>query len=362
VKGEFVAKPFSAEAEPVAAGALAPGRVAGQGGLLVVPAGANAAYRLANRVLAAGGEVRRARAKFKAGGQELEPGAFLISGARPAVEAFARESGLEVPAVEAVEVERSSPLKPRRIALYKPWVANIDEGWTRFLLEQYEFPFKNVTDADIRQGRLAGAYDVVLLPDATVKSLLDGHAPGTVPQEYTGGLGLEGALALKEFVRQGGTLVALESASELATDLFSLGVRNVLKGVPRQDYYCPGSLLRLKVDPAHPLTYGLPAETVVFAENGPAFDEEGAADDEGEEQAETPASDRLQVRFPAHFVEKDVLHSGWLLGESKIAKKAALAEVRLGQGRVVLIAFRPQFRAQPYGTFKVLFNALMLAD
>jgi Zinc carboxypeptidase len=364
VKGGFVAKAFTADLEPVASFAPAPGRVTGSGNIYLVSPTSNESFKLVNRVIAGGGEVRRARGKFHAGKMEFEPGTFMIVGglSRQAMEAFARESGLDIPVFEALDDGRFSTLKSTRIGLYKPWVPNIDEGWTRFLMERYEFPFRNVTDGEIRQGNLVGSFDTIVIPDAPLKSLLDGHLPGSVPAEYAGGLGLEGALALKDFVQRGGTLITLESASELATDLFGVGVKNSLKGVPRQDYYCPGSLLKLKVDNTQPLAYGLPAETIVFAENGPAFEEDGVVDEEGEEQPQPVAADRPTVRFAAHFVDKDVLHSGWLLGESKIAKKAALAEVRLGVGRVILIAFRPQFRAQPYGTFKVLFNALLLPD
>jgi hypothetical protein len=364
VKGEFVAQPFTAELEPITSHAPPPGRLVGSGVYVVVPPTSNEAFRLANRVIAKGGEVRRARIKFHAGQREYEPGTFLIlSGLRPeAIEAFARESGLDVAAFPQLEEGHFAGLRHTRIGLHKPWMANMDEGWTRFLLERYEFPFKNVTDAEIRQGSLWTSFDTIILPDASLKSLLDGHPAGRVPAEFAGGLGLEGALALKDFVQRGGTLITLGDAADLPIELFGLGVRNVVRGTSRQEFYCPGSLLRIKVDNTLPLAWGLPAEAVVFAENGPAFDEEGVPDEDGEEQPAPAAADRLQTRFAAHFVEKDVLHSGWLHGESKIAKKAVLAEVKLGQGRVVMIGFRPQFRAQPYGTFKVLFNALRMPD
>jgi hypothetical protein len=182
-----------------------------------------------------------------------------------------------------------------------------------------------------------------------------------VPPAYTEGLGLEGASALKEFVREGGTLVALDSASDLPLDLFGLGVHNVLKGVLRTDYYAPGGLLRVVLDPEQPLAWGMPKDAVVFVENGPAFAEETLSDEEGEETPALAPTDRPKPRFVGRFADKDVLYSGWLLGDSRIAGKGALVEASLGRGRVVLIGFRPQFRAQPYGTFKVLFNALMTA-
>jgi hypothetical protein len=179
-----------------------------------------------------------------------------------------------------------------------------------------------------------------------------------VPPEFAGGLGLEGALALKQFVEAGGTLVALDSAADLAVDLFGLGVRNVLKGVPRSDYFCPGGLLQIDVETDHPLAWGLPARATVFAENGPAFEEDAPRDEEGEEQPALADTGRPKPKVVARFAEKDVLYSGWLLGESRIAKKGALVEVPLGKGRVVLVGFRAQFRGQSHGTFKMLFNAL----
>jgi hypothetical protein len=237
----------------------------------------------------------------------------------------------------------------------------MDEGWTRWLLEQHEFSFRTLADADLRRGGLRADVDVIVLPDASLKSLLDGHLAGSVPPEYAGGLGLEGASALKAFVVEGGTLVALDSASDLPLDLFGLGVRNVLKTASRQEYYAPGGLLRVRFDPAEPLAWGMPADGFAFVESGPAFAEETLSDEEGEETPALAATDRPRPRFAARFAEKDVLYSGWLLGESRIAGKGAVVEASLGGGRVVLIGFRSQFRAQPYGTFKVLFNALMPA-
>lgn len=364
VEGAWVEEPFEAALEPVAAGRdVFAGSLSGSGGVLLVDARANGAFVLANRALAGGGDVRRATAAFAAAGRSFGPGTFLIEGGleRVAAESVAKAQGVPVFAVGSRPDVAAVTLKATRIGLYKPWVANMDEGWTRWLLEQHEFPFVGLTDADVRRGGLRASLDVIVLPDAAVKSLLDGHLAGSVPPAYTEGLGLEGATALKEFVRQGGTLVALDSASDLPLDLFGLGVRNVLKGVSRTDYYAPGGLLRVVLDPEQPLAWGMPKDAVVFVENGPAFAEETLSDEEGEETPALAPTDRPKPRFVGRFADKDVLYSGWLLGDSRIAGKGALVEASLGRGRVVLIGFRPQFRAQPYGTFKVLFNALMTA-
>ncbi|HEV8253275.1 MAG TPA: peptidase M14, partial [Vicinamibacteria bacterium] len=364
VEGLMVAKPFQAALQPVAAGPVEAGGVSGTGSVFVAPARANAAYLLANRVLKAGGEVSRAKTTFQAGGVSFEAGAFILKGGldRGAVETLARERGLRVAAVEGAPGVDLARVRPLRVGVYKPWVPTIDEGWTRWLLEQFEFPYRTITDADVRRGGLEDALDVIVIPDVEraqpTRTLLEGNAPGTVPPEYTGGLGLEGALALKDFVRAGGTLVTLDSASDFAIDLFGLGVRNVLRGLSSQEYYAPGGLLRITADPSQPLAWGLPPNVVAFVENGPAFEQETERE-EGEELPAAAPNARAAARIAARFADKDVLYSGWLLGESRIARKAALVEVPLDKGRVVLIGFRPQFRGQSHATFKVLFNALM---
>jgi hypothetical protein len=363
VTGAWVEEPFTAALDPVAtAASVFAGSLTGSGPVLVVDARANGAFLLANRALAAGGEARRATARFSAGGRTFEPGAFILRGLdRATAEPLTRARGVRAVALEHSPDVATVALAPGRVGLHKPWVANMDEGWTRWLLEQHEFAHRTLSDADVRRGGLRAELDVIVLPDASASSLLHGHLRGSVPPEYAGGFGLAGAAALDEFVREGGTLVALDSSSDLPLDLFDLGVRNVLKGVPRAEYYAPGSLVRLTFDPKEPLAWGLPAEIVAFLESGPAFAEDTLADEDGEEMPALAPTGRPGPRFAARFAEKDVLYSGWLLGESKIAGEGAVVEVPYGRGRVVLIGFRPQFRGQPYGTFKVLFNALTVA-
>ncbi len=355
-----VDKPFEAPLDPVAENTLSPGRVEGEGGVLVADPAANAAFVLANRVLKIGGKVSRAMSAFKVGGRELPPGAFVFEGDdRAPFEAFARDRGLVLTAIAAPPTGSLVALRAPRIGLYKSWVPSMDEGWTRFVLEQHEFAYTPLLDADVREGNLAGRFDVIVLPDSPANQILRGHAQGGVPPEFAAGLGLEGALALKRFVSEGGTLVALDSASDLPVDLFGLGLRNVLRGVPRSEYFCPGALLRAQADPSHPLAFGLPKEFVVFVENGPAFALDDEPDEDGEEQPPLAPLPGGPPRIVASFAETSVLHSGWLLGEAKIAKKGILAEAPFGAGRVVLVGFRCQFRGQSLSTFKVLFNALL---
>jgi len=361
VEGAWIDKPFEAALESVSGPAVSPGGVSGSGGVLLASPRSSDAFLLANRAWKAGGEVRRAKAAFTAGGHDFPAGAFVLKGLdRGAAEGLARERGLGIVAVESLPSADTVVVKPPRIGIYQSWVPNIDEGWTRWILEQYEFPYRTLRDADLRKGALGEGLDVIVLPDAPAKSILEGNAAGTVPPEFTGGIGLGGVAALEQFTREGGTLVALDSAADLPIDLFGLGVRNVLKGVSNQEYFAPGGLLRVGYDTSQPLAWGMQKDGVVFVENGPAFEEARPRDDEGEEQPALAPTGRAEPKTAARFADKDVLYSGWLLGESKIAKKASLVEAPFGKGRVVLFGFRPQFRGQPHATFKGLFNALLL--
>jgi hypothetical protein len=163
-----------------------------------------------------------------------------------------------------------------------------------------------------------------------------------MPEEYTGGIGAEGVKALRAFVESGGTLVALDSATGFAIDELALPVRNVLAGVPPAAFFCPGSILEARADATHPLAHGLPETTPVWFEGSPAFEVERGA---------------VVLRYE----DDDPLLSGWLLGGARLKGRAALAEVPLGEGRVVLFGFRPQYRAQSRVTYPALLNALYLS-
>jgi hypothetical protein len=153
--------------------------------------------------------------------------------------------------------------------------------------------------------------------------------------------------ALKTFVEKGGTLVTFGASAGFAIEKFGLQLRNVVAGRSTREFWCPGSTLRITVDNAHPLAWGMPPEALAVHLNGnPVF-----------EVLPTSHNDRYEV--VARYADRNVLQSGWLIGEPAIAKKAAMVAARHGEGRVVLIGFRVQHRAQTYGTFKLLFNTLV---
>lgn len=232
-----------------------------------------------------------------------------------------------------------------RVGLYKSYSASMDEGWTRWVFDKWKVPYASVVDSVVQAGGLKEKFDVIVLPDQAPRGLLEGLAR-TYPAPYAGGLGVEGAQALRQFVLDGGTLVALNDASRFAIQSLLLPVRSVLEGVPPEDFYAPGSIFRLELEADHPLTRHMPANSVAWFEEGPAF------------EVLDSTVVRVVGRYPAD--PNRVLLSGWVLGAEKVAGKAALLEVRQGQGRVILFGFRPQYRGQTQATFPLFFNSLQL--
>lgn len=322
----------------------------------------NASARVANRLLASGTPVYWAAESFTAGGTDHEAGTLVIEsgpGTADAVEAMAQELGIDFTALGSRPDATLEALNLPRIAMYKSWMPNMDEGWTRWVLEQYDFPVDTLHDADIRTVDLA-QYDAIILPDQDAAGILNGHGLGEMPEEFTGGVGLDGAAALKDYVEEGGTIVALDHAGDFAIQQFGLPVRNTLAGVPPTEFFIPGSLMALEVDPSHPIAYGMQEDAAAFFVRSSAY-ETVSRSPFGEGGRETleqdaPAPD---VDIFARYAEEGLLLSGWALGEEQhLAGRGAAARVGLGQGEVVLLGFRAQFRGQPRGTFKLLFNAL----
>ncbi len=232
-------------------------------------------------------------------------------------------------------------VKRPRVALYKSYRPAIDEGWTRWLLEQFGFAYTSLRNPDVQAGRLNARFDVIVFPDQAPASIAKGYTSPAMPPEYCGGLGPAGAQELRDFVHAGGTLVFLNDSTSYAVSALSLPLRDVTRGVPPREFYVPGSLLNVTLNRTSPLAFGLPDEFTIWSEHSPAW--------------EAPSAESV-VTYPG----SGILASGWLLGEQRLAGRSALVDRRLGAGHVVLFGFRPQYRAQSYLTFKLFFNALLL--
>jgi hypothetical protein len=327
-----------------------PGGVHGHGtfGYAISP-GSNNTMLAMQRLLAAGYRVHRASEHVP--GLALPVGSVLVpraAGLDEFVRTLAMENGLDVTGLDGPMTLATLEHERVRLGVYQSWNPCIDEGWVRWVLEQYEVPYTTLHDADIRQGGLATKFDAILLAHQGLNELRNGipeknEYKEPYPPEYVGGLGEVGLDALQTFVEGGGTVIAIDAAASAVAQRFALPVRNVLDGVANTDFYCPGSLLRVVMDSAHPLGYGLPRETTVLFLKSAAYELTG----EGTVVARYPNSNPNQ--------------SGWILGPDRLFNKAALLDVPLGDGTVVLIGFRPHFRAQARGTYKVLFNAISRA-
>ena len=251
----------------------------------------------------------------------------------------------------------SRKLSMPKVGIYKSWRANMDEGWTRWILEQYKFPLDTLHNNDIKKGDLS-KYSAIILPSQSGNGILHGHMPNTMPEEYTGGIGLSGTLALKKYVENGGRIIALDASSDFVINQFGLPLRNAVSSVPSTSFFIPGSLVSLKVDD-DPLTMGMQKNSVAYFVRSRAFSivELSKTGEGGVEQRKQPPSQPVKVL--ARYAKENILLSGWAIGEKKyIGGKIAMASVSLGKGEVVLIGFRTQHRAQPRGTFKLLFNGL----
>lgn len=335
-----VAKPFDARLELLKAIPVRPGLFDAQdkSAAWEMSHRTNNSAIIANRLLKAGVEIGWA-----------ETGDFVVQskGVKPAeLREWARDLGVDVKNAPAASANRL--LKSPRTALYRPWLSNMDEGWTRWLLEQYEFPYSVLRNDAVKKGGLRAQYDAIILADQAKDSIVNGIDNEWTRPEYRGGIGKDGVAGLKEFVREGGTLITLGSASLLPVEEFPLPLKNALKDLRADQFSCPGSILRVFVDNRSPVGFGMREEASAVFYNDVAFEP-------------APAMGDAEVRTIAKYPASGLLQSGWIGGERYLQDRIAAAEVRYGKGRVVVLAFSPQNRAQPHGTFKMLFNAIHLA-
>jgi hypothetical protein len=316
----------------------------------------NDTFRAVYQLLDKGATVRRVRS-----GDGFTPGDFIVSGAPPATLApIAAETGVDFVAVEGAPPQDTYEIRKPRVAMYQRYGGgNMDEGWTRLMFEQFNVPFTSIKDAELTKGKLEARYDVIVLPADSVAAMTGerpaggggrggrGGGPGNTPPEFRSGFGAQGVEALQSFVQNGGTLLTFAQSGDLPIQRFGLPLRNIVSGLSSTQFWSPGSTLRVRFDTDHPLAYGMPREGFALFMNG-------------SQVYEVTSTERSHdVEVFTNFVDRDILQSGWLLGEEVIAKKAAAVSVRHGDGRVVLIGFRPQHRDQTHGTFKLVFNALL---
>jgi hypothetical protein len=250
------------------------------------------------------------------------------------------------------------------IGLYKSFVPAIDEGWTRWVLESFydctKRHYTSLTNDDIKKLKNGQGVQSLIFPDQAPAQMLNGFAKGSMPEEYTGGIGKDGVKKLKSFVEDGGTLVFLNRASRFAIEQFDLPVRDVTEGLAKKDFFIPGSILRTEINTDTKLTKFMGEESIAWFENSPAFEvlSPGFSRQAGDGKPSTGVTQSVEViaRYPTD--PKQILLSGWALGAEKIAGKAALVQVNIGKGKIILFGFRPQYRGQSLATFPLFFHAV----
>jgi hypothetical protein len=236
-------------------------------------------------------------------------------------------------------------LRLPRVGVYQAWTANIDEGWTRWVLDQYEFPYTTLHNADVIAGKLRSRFDAIVLPDQTSKGILEGQSAPSIPAEYRGGIGDKGWQALKDFVDQGGTLISFGDACNLLVDKLPLPLKELKRTMLLDQHDGPGTILNLQIDTSGPLGWGVAPATFGFYMNSPFFDV-------------SEGFNSQRVRVVARYPNIGVAASGYLKGEEYMLGRAAVVAVETNPGKVVLFGIRPQHRAQTHVTLPLLFNAL----
>jgi hypothetical protein len=348
VEAVLVEKPFDAKLALLGEEPQAPaGRVNGSGTTYVIGHEMNNSLIAMNRLLKEGAEVSWTRDEIAVNGRRFAPGAIVVSRAKPAtLQKIAQELTLDVEATSGVPGGRPMPMRAPRLALYEPWGGNMDAGWTRWLLEQHEFPYTHARNADLRKPNLAQRFDVIVFAEMTGAQIVRGWQQRNVPPEYRGGIGDEGVQNLREFVNAGGTVITLGNAAQFAVESLGAPFENVLAGLDADTFFCPGSLLRVAIDTRHPIGFGMPEEAdAMFISNG-AY----------QETAAFPSTTTAAIaRYPSGGT---LLRSGWIIGEQKLRGRGAIMEAAMGRGRVIMHTFRVQSRAQTWGTFKLFFNSI----
>ncbi len=341
-----------------------PGRIIGSGkaGWLLSHQ-FNDAFLAVNEILAKDGDVYWLKEAINNKHGHFAPGAIWIPAGRIStnqISAIAKKTGLVFHALSTSTNGPAFKLKKLRLGMYRRYMGgNMDEGWTRCLFDKWNFPYQRVDVDAIKNGDLK-KLDVFLIPHDSTTTLIgdkDEKKSGEdkaeeeeypevfLPTEYKKKLDNDSIKELKAFIRQGGTLVLLGNASLFAIDKLGVPIRDVVQDLPNTEYFCPGSNLYAEIDITHPLTYGMPQKGLILNWSNPVF-------------SINPSVLNEQIAAPVIYPKKNILRSGWLLGEKNLAGKAASLDIQYGNGRIIMLGFRSQHRTQTHGTFKILFNAL----
>jgi hypothetical protein len=339
---------------------------AGKTQYLVLDASLNAAYAIASGILAQGGAVSRALQAIKIGQRTFAPGAFVVKNEdrlQSTITGLLQKWHVTPAALGQPQAVKTGALKKVRIGLYQSYQSNMDEGWTRFVLDDLNIPYVTLHNQDIKDAKATGlqsTIDVLILASEDADIIVNGQrAPlagrgrggqGIMPAEFAGGIGRDGVDAIRAFVAGGGTLVTVGEACALAFRDLDAPAADALRGVERTKFFLPNSIVRIAVNPDTPLGFGMPANAAAMFSNGIVMD------------TVEPGRPDIERQVVARYPDDNLLLSGWLIGGERMARKAAVVEVKQGKGRMALLGFRPFYRGQSHGTYKFLLNAIFYPE
>ena len=369
-------KDLEAALAPVSGGNFYMDALPGDCGGAVFAAGDNESFKAAFTALENKLKVYRLTAPAKIGGRSFAAGAFIIPGSVKRNKAlaglvsslavtpfFTNEDPLKgIPEDDLIKVETP------KIALVETWFHDMDAGWTRFIFDSYHIPFEVLRPGDFEKIDLAKKYNVILFPNNDKELLMSGkwkrrgeYYSSSYPPEYVKGIGKKGMEKLMDYLDKGGLIVAWGRSTQLFSGTLAINggkdekedfnrpFVNLSEKLQKDGFYCPGAMLRIKLVKDHPLTWGMPEETGAMFRRGTAF------------RTSVPRFD-MDRRVIAKFPEKDLLLSGYLEKEKAVSNRNAMIWMRKGDGQLVLFGFNPQFRAGTAGTYKLLFNTLLLGE
>ncbi len=323
-------------------------------GFYIIPVRSNRSFILVNRLLKKGYEVFRALESK----DEVTAGDFLIktdSLISNVLKDLAKNTGLKkIEAKELLTIKMRKLTKPA-LGIFQPYRASMDEGWTRWVLDHYEFSYKVLHNEDFKGKANLRNVATLIIPDIPRRTVVDGgrirnwYLPSSLPPKYRGGIGQKGIKKVVSMVKNGGTLILLGRSYEIAQKDFGLPLRNVLQNIPREKFNCPGSILKLHVDNNDPIGWGMPEESIIYFSNSPVF------------KTSIPTTSNIDRKVIGRFSDSgNHLISGYLKGNDYLNRRVEIVRFKYYKGNVVVIGGRIQNRAQTFATFKILFNSIFL--
>lgn len=335
----------------------------------------NESFKAAFLALSKGLQVQRLKKAIIVDGVEFPVGSFMVyhdETKNSVMETVLRQLTVSpkiLPEPLRLEASDSIPMKMPRIGLVETYFHDMDAGWTRFILDSYFIPYSIVHPGEFETTDFVKNFDVILFPSAQKIQLMEGkqknrdddYEESNYPPQYSKGIGKSGMGKLMTFLDKGGIIISWGRSTEIfmgtlaipsvqktgETEEFLLPVMDISKQLKKDGLYCPGALMNVSLLKDHPITWGMPEETGIFFRGEPVF------------RTRVPKFD-MDRRVIARFPEKNILISGYCENENKIANQTVLVWLKKNKGQLVLFGFSPQFRASTNGTFKLLFNSILL--